>query len=140
MLEWRDRNNQPETHSLFGQISSARRLKSRHCFLSSVQPANFPAKVIRCIEWRKRLHNKSHIHIINFHKDLTKGYDRYGPYGYASSVCACICLLAAKQKGKRGRSTQETPHVLVEKKKKPQHTWYSAPNSYIPALCMTLLC
>ena len=39
--------------------------KSRHCFLSSVQPENFLAKVIRCSEWRKRLRNKSHIDIIN---------------------------------------------------------------------------
>ena len=64
-----------ETHSLFGQRPAARRLKSRHCFLSSVQPANFPAKVSRCNEWRKRLHNKSHRDIINFHEELAKGYD-----------------------------------------------------------------
>ena len=64
-----------ETHSMFGQIPAARRLKSRHCFLSSVQPANFPAKVIRCSEWRKRLRNKPHIDIINPHEELEKGYD-----------------------------------------------------------------
>ena len=77
MLEWRDRNNQPErlTHSLFGQIPAARRPKSRHCFLSSVQHANFPAKVIRCSEWQKKLRNKSHIDIINLHEELAKGYD-----------------------------------------------------------------
>ena len=46
------------THSLFGQIPAPRRLNSRHCFLSSVQPANFPAKVLRCSEWRMRLRNK----------------------------------------------------------------------------------
>ena len=65
-----------ETHSLFGQIPpAARSLKSRHCFLSSVQPADFPYKVIRCSEWRKRLRNKSHIDIINLHEGLAKGYD-----------------------------------------------------------------
>ena len=36
------------------QIPAARRLKSRHCFLSSVQPANFPAKVIRWSERQNR--------------------------------------------------------------------------------------
>ena len=70
----RQKETTRETYSLFGQIPAARRLKSRHCFLSSVQPANFPAKVIRCSEWRKRLRNKSHIDIINLHEELEKGY------------------------------------------------------------------
>ena len=64
-----------ETHSLFGQIPAASRLKSRHCFLSSVQPANCPAKVIRYSEWWKRLRNKPHIDIINLHEELEKDYD-----------------------------------------------------------------
>ena len=66
----RQKQSTRETHSLFSQISAA-----RHCFLSSVQPANFPAKVNRCSEWRKRLRNKSHIDIINLHEELAKGYD-----------------------------------------------------------------
>ena len=44
--------------SLSGQIPAARRIKPRHGFLSSVQPANFPEKFIRCSEWRKRMRNK----------------------------------------------------------------------------------
>ena len=44
----RQKQSTRETHSLFGPILSTRRQKSRHFFLSSVQPANFPAKVIRC--------------------------------------------------------------------------------------------
>ena len=71
----RQKQSTRDTHSLFGQIPVARRLKSRHCFLSSVQPANFPAKIIRCSEWRKRLRNKSHLDIINLHEELAKGYD-----------------------------------------------------------------
>ena len=51
----RQKQSTRETHSLFGQIPAARRLKSRHWFMSSVQTANFPAKVMRCSEWRKRL-------------------------------------------------------------------------------------
>ena len=71
----RQKESTRETHSLFGQIPSTRRLNSRHCFLSSVQPANFPAKVIRCSEWRKRLRDKSHRDITNLHEELAKGYD-----------------------------------------------------------------
>ena len=71
----RQKQTTRETHSLFVHISATRRPKSRHCFLSSVQLANFQAKVTRCIEWRKRLRNKSHIDIINLHVKLAKGYD-----------------------------------------------------------------
>ena len=46
----RQKQSTRETYSLFGHIPATRCLKSRHCFLSSVQPANFPAKVIRCSE------------------------------------------------------------------------------------------
>ena len=125
VLKWRDRNNQLETHFLFGQIPSARRLKSRHCFLSSVQTANFPAKVIRCSEWRKRLRNKSHIDIINFHEYLAKGYERYEPYGYVSTVCATVyrptCSKAKRKKRKVytgdttcacGKEEETTAHMV----------------------------
>ena len=35
-----------ETHSLFGQIPSTNRPKSRHCFLSSVQPQTSQQKLL----------------------------------------------------------------------------------------------
>ena len=38
-------------HSLYGQNPTASRLKSRSCFLSSIRPADFHPKVIRCNEW-----------------------------------------------------------------------------------------
>ena len=44
--------NKQETnaaHSRQGQVPAERRLK-RECFLSSVRPADFPSKVIRCSE------------------------------------------------------------------------------------------
>ena len=72
----RQKQSTRETHSLFGQIPATKRLKSRHCFLSRVQPANFPAKVIRCSEWLKRLRNKPHIGIINLHEEMAKCYNR----------------------------------------------------------------
>ena len=71
----RQKQSTRETHSLFGQIPATKRMKSRHSFLSSVQPANFTAKVIRCSEWRKRLRCKPHIGIINLHEEMAKGYD-----------------------------------------------------------------
>ena len=130
--KWRDRNNHKRDSLSVSHIPAARRLKSRHCFLSSVQHANFPAKVIRCSKWRKRLRNKSHIGIINLHKELAKGYD--SPW----TTWRCLNRLrtgytCSKAQRKSGSSTLETPHVLVEKQKKPRHTCYSAPNSHIPA-------
>ena len=38
-------------HSLYGQNATESHLKSRSCFLSSVHPADFHPKVIRCNEW-----------------------------------------------------------------------------------------
>ena len=84
VLEWKDRNKQPDRLTLLGQIPVTRRLNSRHCFLSSVQPENFPAKVLRCSEWRMRLRNKSRIEIINFQEELAKGYD--SPW----TTCSCL--------------------------------------------------
>ena len=40
-----------EAHSLYGQNPAERRLESRNCFLRSVNPADFPPKVIRQ-RWR----------------------------------------------------------------------------------------
>ena len=37
-----------KAHSLFGHIPATNRMQSRYCFLSSVQPAFFSPKVIRC--------------------------------------------------------------------------------------------
>ena len=127
VLEWRYRNNQPErlTRCLV-RFQRVRRLKSRHCFLSSVQPANFPSKVIRCSEWRKRLYNKPHIDIINLHEELAKGYDS----PWTTWRCLKQGILAAKHKGKRGSYVQGTPHVLVEKQNKLRHI-----DSCGPQLC-----
>ena len=134
--EWREKKiNQRDSLSVWSDSSCQTPVKSRHCFLSSVPPANFPAKVIRCSEWRKRLRNKQHIGIINFHEEMATGYD--------SQCTTCRCaqgILAAKHKEKGESSTQKTPHVLVEKQEKLRHTCYSAPNSNITDLWMTLLC
>ncbi len=64
-----------ESHSLFGHTPAQRRLRSRNCFLSTVQPAIFKPKVIRCSEWQRRLRDKSHVGIVNLYEQLAKGSD-----------------------------------------------------------------
>ena len=59
-------------HSLHDQIPADRRLK-RKCFLSSVQPADFPAKVIGCSEWQQRQNLASHNCTVNQDESLAKG-------------------------------------------------------------------
>ena len=126
-----------KTHSLFGQIPATRRMKSRHCFLSSEQPTNFPARVIRCREWQRRLRDKPHMGIINRHEEMAKGHDspwttwRYFNRLHTWYTCS---------KGQSGSSTQETTHVLMEEQKRIRHTRYSVPNLHIPALWMSLIC
>ena len=60
-------------HSLHGQVPAERRLK-RECFLSSVRPADFPAKVIRCSEWQHRQNLASHNCAVNLDESLAKGH------------------------------------------------------------------
>ena len=122
MLEWRDRNNQPErlTPSL---VRFQLPLKSRHFFLSIVQPANFPATVIRCSEWRKRLLDKPHIGIINLHEEMTKGYDSpWTTWIYLNHLrTGYTCNKAQRKKWKfytgdttcsSGRTEETTAHML----------------------------
>ena len=70
-------------HSLHGQVPAERRLK-RECFLSSVRPADFPAKVIRCSEWQHWQNLASHICAVNLDDSLAKGH--------TSPWAAWICL------------------------------------------------
>ena len=109
-----------ETHSLFGHIPATKCLKSRHCFLSSVQPTELPRKkVIRCNKWWKRLRNKPHISIMNLHEEMAKGYD--SPW----TTWKCLNRLRTG--------------MLVGEQKKPRYTYYSSPNLHIPAFWMTFL-
>ena len=64
-----------EAHSLFGHIPANQRLKSRSCFLSTVQPALFTPKVIRCNEWQRRLRSRPHTGAVNLQENLAKGFD-----------------------------------------------------------------
>ena len=60
-------------HSLHGQVPAERRLK-RECVLSSVPPANFPAKVIRCSEWQHRQNLAQHNCAVNLDDSSAKGH------------------------------------------------------------------
>ena len=51
-------------HSLHGKVPAKRRLK-RESFRSSVRPADFPVKVIRCSEWQDRQNLASHNCAVN---------------------------------------------------------------------------
>ena len=70
---------------------------------------------------------------LTFTKSWQKVMIAHGPHGVVSTVCAQD-ILVAKHKLKSGSSTQEIPHVLVEKQKKPRHTCYSVLNSHIHVL------
>ena len=68
------------------------------------------------------------------------------PKPYAHRVYLQACSKAQRKKwklytGRSGSYTQETPHGLMDKQKKPRHTCYSAAsNSHIPAPEITLFC
>ena len=119
---------------LFDQTPANKLLKSRQCLLSSVQPTIFSAKVIRCSEWRKRLHKRRHLDIVNLHEEIAKGYD--SPW----TTWRCLnCLLTVYtcSKAQKKKWKNYTVHVSVEKKKKPRVTWCNVQDWHIPALWMT---
>ena len=71
----RQKQESNAAHSLYGQKPAERRLMSRSCFLSSVRPAKFRPKVIRCSEWLKRQNDTSHNCAVNLDESLARGHD-----------------------------------------------------------------
>ena len=63
-------------HSLYGQNPTESHLKSRSCFLSSIRPADFHPKVIRCNECNERLNTKTHSCSANLTDSLAIGHTR----------------------------------------------------------------
>ena len=135
----RQKRTTSETQSLFVQIPATKRLKSRHCFLSSVQLGNITVKVIRCSEWRKRLRYKPHICIINLHEKMAISYDSLWTTWNASNVCT-RGTLAARHNEISG-IIHRRHHMCLWKSRRNHgtHVTYSAPNFHIPALWMTSL-
>ena len=129
-------NKKQETnaaHSLQGQVPAERRLK-RECFLSSVQPADFLAKVIRCSEWRHRQYLASHNCAVNLDESLVKGYT--SPW----AAWRCLNRLrtdVARSSVRDGSTSTETQHASVVRLLKPPSICYNAHYLHIPALWMT---
>ena len=71
----RTKQMEDDRHSLFGHNPAIKRLKSRHSFLTSVQPIDFSPKTVRVNYWRKRLREKAHIDLVNQNEELARGYD-----------------------------------------------------------------
>ena len=71
----RTKQTKDERHSLFGHTPAPAHLKSRHPFLPNVQPMDFSAKTVRCVNWRARLCEKSHIDVGLLTEDLAKGHN-----------------------------------------------------------------
>ena len=61
--------------SLHAQFPAERRLK-RECFLSSVRPADFHAKIIRCSKWQQRPNLAQHNCAVNLDESLAKWHTR----------------------------------------------------------------
>ena len=61
-------------HSLYGPSPTESRLKSGRCLLSSVCPADFHPKVIRCNEWQHSLNTKTHSCSANLTEILARGH------------------------------------------------------------------
>ena len=93
------------------------------CFLSSVRPADFPAKVISCCEWQHRQILESYNSAVNLDESLAKGH--------TSLWAAWRCLnrlrtgvASSKEQRKRwkyfngdttcecGQATETTKHML----------------------------
>ena len=72
VLEWKRRNRKQTQPTLY-TVPAERRLK-RGFFLSSVRPADFPAKFIRCSEWQHRQNLASHNCAVKLHESLAKGH------------------------------------------------------------------
>ena len=64
-----------EAHSLYGQHHAERRLKSRNCFLRSVEPAELSPRIIRCNEWLRKLQTTPHKVTVNQSESLARGYE-----------------------------------------------------------------
>ena len=98
---------------------------------SSVQPAHFPAKVVRVNEWKRRL-EKAHAGLVNLYEDLATGHDipwlnwrclNRLSYGYTCS----------KSIGRSGDISTETQHVTAGLQQRARLTCCNAHSSHTPA-------
>ena len=69
-----------ESNSQLGHIHATNLMKSRSCFLSSVQPPFFSPKIIRRNKWQSKLENRHHtgpiILIDILRRDMTRDHSQ----------------------------------------------------------------
>ena len=95
------------------------RLKSRRYFLSSVRPADFHPKAIRCNEWQHRINTK------------TQAAVPTSPREYVQA------LRAARNSGRSGANMKEILHASVVSHQRTLDICWNARSLHIPALWMT---
>ena len=120
-------------HSLHGQVPEEIRLK-RECFLSSVRPAEFHAKVILCSEWQHRQNLASHNNTVNLDESLAKGHT--SPW----AAWRCLNRLrtgVACSIVRDGSTSTETQHASVVRLLKPSSICYNAHYLHIHVLWRT---
>ena len=119
-----------ETHPLHGKTPAKIRLQYRNCFLHSVKPANFPPKVIRCIEWLRRTNS------VNLDESLARGHD--SPW----TTWRCLNRLrtgytCSNSSGRNGNTSMETQPVYAVSRQKIPRACCNAPSLHDPAPWMT---
>ena len=118
-------NKKQETnavHSLHGQLPAEIRLQ-RECFLSSVRPADFLAKVIRCCEWQHQNNLAPHNCAVNLGDSLAKGHTSpWAAWIYLNRLRTGVaCNKEQRKRGKYfngdttcecGQAPETTKHML----------------------------
>ena len=120
--------------SLYGQNPTESRLKSRNCFLSSVHPADFYPRYIRCNEWQHRLKTKTHRCSGNRTESLVRGHtsqwitwrclkrlhtgvkftnEQRKKWGYYDGNTTCDCGVSSENMMKK-KTTMVTMHVHAD--------------------------
>ena len=109
VLEWIDRNNEPERLilCLIRFMLRKKRLKSRHFFLQTSKQKSLDAANGR------RDFQKNTCASLTITRRWRKVTIVHGPRGNASTICAHGTLEVRHNRG-NGSSTQQTQHVLVE--------------------------
>ena len=111
-----------ETHSLFCDIPTRARRKSRKEFMTSVKPSYFPTEVVRCSELHRKSWDQSCLDKVNLIEEQAMGYD--------SPSITWPCLNSLRT------TSMETQHVRVGWPHKTLLTWYDVLSCHIPPRLM----
>ena len=121
-------------HSLHGQVPVERRLK-RECFINSVRPADFPAKVIRCSEWQHRQNFASHNCAVNMDTSLAKRHTSpWTAWRCLNRLRTGVACNKEQRKIKDGSTSTATQQASVVRLLKLPSICYNAHYLHTPAL------